>query len=100
MSNIWLTLLCPPSLEEKLIDQLLVTAGTQVFTSTPVAAHGLSTSALDPVEQVMGRARAVQIQLVVDQDHVMHLLDILREQFPRTGLRFWTAQINLIGELA
>jgi hypothetical protein len=98
MPSIWLTLLCPLTLEEKLIDYLLAADGAEVFTSAPIAAHGLSTSTLDPVEQVLGRARAVLIQLVVEQQHLMPLLDTLREQFPKTGLRFWTSQINLVGE--
>ena len=57
MPDTWLTLLCTPSLEEKLIDHLLVVTGNQIFTSTPVAAHGLSTAALNPMERVMGPLR-------------------------------------------
>ncbi|EKJ8514518.1 DUF3240 family protein [Pseudomonas aeruginosa] len=100
MSDILLTLLCPPSLEEKLIDHLLVASGTLVFTSTTTAAHGLSTSELNPVEQVMGRARAVQLQLIMDKQECMGLLDTIHELFPKTGLRFWTSDIIVSGELA
>lgn len=99
MPDIWLTLLCTPSLEEKIIDHLLVANGTRIFTSAHVAAHGLSTDALDSAERVMGRARAVQIQLVVEEQHYAPLLDSLKEEFPNTGLRYWTARVSQFGEL-
>ncbi|AIN58487.1 DUF3240 family protein [Pseudomonas putida] len=98
MPDIWLTLLCTPSLEEKIIDHLLVSVGTRIFTSATVAAHGLSTDALNPVERVMGRARAVQIQLVVEQQHLEPLLDSLRQEFPNTGVRYWTVRVSEFGE--
>lgn len=98
MPDIWLTLLCTPNLEEKIIDHLLVSAGTRIFTSTPVAAHGVSTSALNPVERVMGRARAVQIQLVVEQNVLDLLLSSLKQEFPGTGLRYWTVRVSQFGE--
>lgn len=98
MPDTWLTLLCTPSLEEKLIDHLLVVTGNQIFTSTPVAAHGLSTAALNPMERVMGRAKAVQIQLVVERQQLSEVLQSLKEEFPNTGLRYWTVQVSNFGE--
>ncbi|MFG9007933.1 DUF3240 family protein [Pseudomonas aeruginosa] len=99
MPNIWLTLLCPTTLEEKLIDHLLVNMGSQVFMSTSIAAHGLATDSMSSMEQVMGRTRAIQIQLVVGMQQLPELLDSLHENFPQTGLRYWTSQITQQGEL-
>ncbi|WVM93318.1 DUF3240 family protein [Halopseudomonas pachastrellae] len=72
--------------------------GNQIFTSTPVAAHGLSTAALNPMERVMGRAKAVQIQLVVERQQLTEVLQSLKEEFPNTGLRYWTVQVSNFGE--
>lgn len=47
----------------------------------------------------MGRARAVQIQLVVEQQLLEPLLDSLRQEFPNTGVRYWTVQVSQFGEL-
>jgi len=69
-----------------------------IFTSTPVAAHGLSTAALNPMERVMGRAKAVQIQLVVERQQLTEVLQSLKEEFPNTGLRYWTVQVSNFGE--
>ena len=57
MSELCLTLLCPPAIEEKLLDLLLMSPNiATVFTSTPTAAHGLAHENLDQTEQVLGRA--------------------------------------------
>ena len=42
MSELCLTLLCPPAIEEKLLDLLLLSPNATVFTSAPIAAHGLA----------------------------------------------------------
>ena len=49
MSELCLTLLCLPAIEEKLLDFLLLSE-VQVFTSTPTAEHGLDQKNLDPME--------------------------------------------------
>ncbi len=42
MSELCLTLVCPPEVEEKLLDLLLLWPGATIFTSTATAAHGLA----------------------------------------------------------
>ncbi len=59
MSDLCLTLLCPPEAEEKLLDRLLLSPEiVKVFTSTTTAAHGLSHENMDQAEQVLGRVPA------------------------------------------
>ncbi|MEO8137864.1 MAG: DUF3240 family protein, partial [Betaproteobacteria bacterium] len=62
MAELCLTLLCPPAVEEKLLDLLLMLPNAVVFTSTPAAIHGLAVGTLDRTEQVLGRALGTQIQ--------------------------------------
>ncbi|MBI2801043.1 MAG: DUF3240 family protein [Gammaproteobacteria bacterium] len=100
MPDLCLTLLCPPDIEEKLLDVLLMLSDTIVFTSTPTAAHGLPVATLSEAEQVMGRARATAIQVIFpDADKTM-VLGQLGQQFAGAGLRYWLTAVVEAGELA
>ena len=98
MPELCVTLLCPPAIEENLLDLLLMSSATSVFTSTPTAAHGVDHGRLSPMEQVLGRAHAVQVQVIVPEADKAPLLDALREQFSKTGLRYWVTPILEAGE--
>ena len=100
MPDCCLTLVCAPDLEEKLLDTLLGDAGHEVFTSTPTFSHGTAHGRLSPAEQVMGRSRAVQIQILLSADEREHLLAHLRRDFAGTGLRYWAVPLTLEGEIA
>ncbi len=89
MSDICLTLLCPPGIEENLLDLLLMTPHAAVFTSTKTAAHGLTFGRLSAMEQVLGRASAIQVQLVLPEADRGPLLERLKREFAGTGLRYW-----------
>ena len=93
MSELCLTLLCPPALEEKLLDMLLMAPEITVFTSTPTAAHGSVAGNLSPAEQVLGRAIATQVQVLLAVKDKDVLLNIIQQQFAGTGMRYWLAPI-------
>ena len=99
MSELCLTLLCPPAIEEKLLDLLLLSPNVAVFTSAPIAAHGLSPENLDQTEQVMGRARATEIQVIFAAADKTTLLADIRQQFAGTGLRYWVMTLVEAGEI-
>lgn len=99
MSELCLTLLCPPALEEKLLDLLLMAPETSLYTSTTVAAHGLSFGRLRASEQVMGRAKATQIQVLLEATQKAALLQALQSQFAGAGLRYWFAPITEMGSI-
>lgn len=100
MSDLCLTLLCPPTLEEKLLDMLLINPAVSLFTSAPTAAHGASSEQLSPSEQVLGRALATQIQVLFASADKETLLSGIQQQFGGTGLRYWIAPILEQGEFA
>lgn len=100
MSELCLTLLCPPEVEESLLDLLLLSANATVFTSTATAAHGLSHENLDQTEQVMGRARTTQVQVILAVADQSPLLLALRQQFAGTGVRYWLTPVIESGEIA
>lgn len=100
MSELCVTLLCPPAIEEKLLDLLLMSSTSMLFISTPTAAHGLAHENLNQMEQVLGRAQSVQVQVIVADAGKAALLDALRRQFSRTGLRYWVTPVLEAGEIA
>lgn len=100
MSEYCLTLLCPPGLEEKLLDLLLMSPEAAVFTSAPAAAHGLAFGRLSPAEQVLGRALATQIQVLLAGNAKDAVLAAIRQEFAGVGVRYWVTPIIDMGELA
>lgn len=98
MSNLCLTLVCPPAIEEKLLDLLLLSPHVSFFTSTATAAHGMAHDNLDQTEQVLGRARATEVQVIVAASDKVALLEAIRQQFSDTGLRYWLTAVAEAGE--
>lgn len=99
MPDLCLTLVSPPEIEEKLLDTLLEMAGNDVFTSTPTFNHGTAHGRLDSTEQVMGRSRSVQVQILIAAEELDPLLAALRAGFAGTGLRFWVFPLTQSGEI-
>lgn len=100
MSDLCLTLLCPLTLEEQLLDMLLINPSVFLFTSAPTAAHGASVGQLSPSEQVLGRALVTQMQVLFASADKETLLSSIQQQFGGTGLRYWVAPIHEQGEFA
>jgi hypothetical protein len=100
MAECCLTLICPPAIEEKLLDTLLATAGNEVFTSTPTFGHGTAPGRWSATEQVMGRSRAVQVQILLTATELAQLLTRLRADFAGAGLRYWVCPLSAEGEIA
>ena len=99
MSNFCLVLVCPPEIEEKLLDTLLVIAGDEVFTSTPTFGHGTAHGDMASLEQVMGRARSVRVEILVTEEEMAKLLQALRTSLAGTGLRYWALPLAAEGEI-
>ena len=99
MSELCLVMVAPPEIEEKLLDVLLAAVGNEVFTSTPSFSHGTAQGRLSSVEQVMGRSRSVQVQIIVTAAEMATLLPLLRASFAGTGLRYWAMPLAALGEI-
>ena len=94
-----LVMVAPPQIEEKLLDVLLAAVGNEVFTSMPSFSHGTAQGRLSSIEQVMGRSRSVQVQIIVTEAEMATLLQRLRESFAGTGLRYWATPLAALGEI-
>lgn len=100
MSELCMNLLCPPAVEERLLDLLLMLPNVAVFTSTSTAAHGLTVPDLSQAEQVLGRARATEVRVIIRAEDSQALLQELRQRLTGTGLRYWLTPIIETGEIA
>ncbi len=99
MSELCLNILCPPAVEEKLLDLLLLLPAAAVFTSAPTAAHGLDFGKLNQTEQVLGRAFATQVQVIIPIADKPALLGSIQAQFAGAGLRYWITPVIEAGEI-
>ncbi len=100
MSDLCLTLLCPPAVEEKLLDLLLMSPNANVFTSAPTAAHGMAFNNLNQTEQVLGRGFATQVQVIISSADKDALLGAIKSQLAGAGLRYWTTPVLDAGDIA
>jgi hypothetical protein len=95
-----LTLICPPTVEEKLLDVLLANAGSEVFTSTPTHSHGTAPDRMSATEQVMGRSPAIQVNVLLTAAELAQLRALLQREFAGAGVRFWAVPLAIEGEFA
>jgi hypothetical protein len=100
MSDLCLTLLCPPAVEEKLLDLLLMSPNASVFTSAPTSAHGLAFNGLSQTEQVLGRSFATQVQVIISSANKTALLEAIQAQLAGAGLRYWITPVVEAGDIA
>ena len=99
MADYHLSLVCPLAAEERLLDALLASAGV-VFTSTPVHSHGGAQARLTATEQVMGRSRAVHVEVLLTEEDLGRLRELLQREFAGSGLRYWATPVAFTGDLA
>jgi len=98
MADYCLSLICPPAVEERLLDALLANAGSEVFTSTPTHSHGIARGRLSANEQVLGRSRAVQVDVVLTEAEWSGLKALLQREFAGTGVRYRGVRLAFDGE--
>jgi len=94
-----ITILCSLEIEQKLLDLLLITPSISIFTSRPLAAHGITSLKLSQQEQVLGQIFAVQIQAIINTADKEKLLAQISEQFAGASIRYWTTNVLEVGEI-
>ncbi|WP_454776814.1 DUF3240 family protein [Janthinobacterium tructae] len=99
MTELCLTLLCSPALEERVLDTLLMSSEISLFTSTAAAAHGLAHDRLSATEQVLGLAKMTRIDALLPEAHRETVLTMLRQVLQGGGVRYWLTPITEAGEL-
>lgn len=99
MRDVCLNLLCPPNVEEALLDLLLQTDEIEIFTSFSTNSYGGDAQRLSAPEQVLGRSRSVQLQILLSTTVLTVLIERIQASFSGAGIRYWTTPIASEGEI-
>ncbi len=87
------TLNIPPSLEEMMVDSLLMFEEDHGFTSFLVNAHHHENIGLSLAEQVTGRQKRIRFQMYVPVQELPAVLDQLRRDFSGSGIQYWVLPV-------
>ena len=87
------TINVPPSLEESIVDTLLMLEEELGFSSFTVNAHHHENKGLSLAEQVTGRQKRVRIQMYVDEDDLQTLVEQLKQDFSGSGIQYWVLPV-------
>jgi len=94
-----LVLSIPPALSDSLVDWLLKNENATGFTSSTAWGHSSDTRNYNITEQVTGRQKRVQFQLVGKTDAIQDLISHLKTDFHGTGVHYWIVPILDEGDL-
>jgi hypothetical protein len=87
------TLDVPPSLEELVVDCLLLLESERGFSSFPVSAHHHENKGLSLSEQVSGRQKKVRFHIYVEEQALATLLAQLKQAFSGAGVQYWVLPV-------
>ena len=87
------TLNIPPSLEEMMVDSLLLLESEHGFSSFQVNAHHHDNKGLSLTEQVTGRQKRIRFQMYVPVEELSVLLEHLRQEFSGSGIQYWVSPV-------
>jgi hypothetical protein len=88
-----LTLNVPPSLEEAVVDCLLMLESEHGFSSLPVNAHHHQNQGLSLAEQVSGSQKKIRFQMYVDATGLAQLLNQLKQELAGAGIQYWVTPV-------
>ena len=94
-----LVLSVPPALSDSLSDWLLENTNTSGFTSGNAWGHSDDTHDYNITEQVTGRQKRVQFQLVGKTDAIQDLISNLKTNFHGTSVHYWIVPVVDEGRL-
>ncbi|WP_461518626.1 DUF3240 family protein [Porticoccus sp.] len=86
-----------PELEEDLVDYLLSSTEVSGFTSYPVHGHGEQHN-LSIAEQVSGRRKRIQFEILLPEEYSAEVLAGLAEQVGK-GIHYWQLPVLRSGPL-
>lgn len=93
-----LTIVLPQVLEESMVDHLLQHPEyAPGFTTTQVEGHGQSVTRYGIAEEVRGRTRRVQIQVILNGADASLLIAHLKEALPNREVAYWITPVIEFG---
>ena len=97
--NYIIMLNAPPSLEESMVDCLLLLEHDLGFCSFPIYAHHHENKGLSLGEQVSGRQKKLRFQMVVSAPALADLLAQLQQKFTGAGIDYWVLPMTESGKI-
>lgn len=94
-----LTLVAPPSLEETLIDWLLMQENISGFSTTEINGHGARSHQLSIFEQVTGRQKRIEFQIHTEISIANSMIDALKVKFANSGLHYILTPVLNAGQI-
>lgn len=98
MKDQLLTLNLPTPLEDTVIDVLLESQHCEGFTASQVNGHSINTRHYSITEQVTGRQRRVQIEILCSLESANALVRELG-RFAGAGIRYWRISVADQGQI-
>lgn len=99
--NACLKLTLPKSLESRILDHLLQhPEWVGPFTTCRVEGHGDPQGIASATEQVRGHAERLQIEILINDNHVEELIGHLRTDLPTHEVLWWLSPVIASGSLA
>jgi hypothetical protein len=87
------TLNVPLSLEEAVVDSLLMLEEELGFSSLIVNAHHHENKGLSLAEQVTGRQKQLRFQMYINKQGLAPLVAQLKEEFSGSGIQYWVLPV-------
>lgn len=97
--SVLLVMTCSPAIESQVIDWLLSREDSAGFTSVAAHGHSRDYEHLSIAEQVLGRQRRQQIQLVMDEELCEAFVARLTSELADLDLHYWVIPVLAEGRL-
>ncbi len=98
-SQILVSIVVAPSVEDNMVDWLLARDEVSGFTSMPVSGHGSSAHSMSLAEQVAGRQRKILFQTHLPEPQALALVEGLKREFKNCGIHYWLVPLVAGGHL-
>ena len=96
-----LVILAPETLEDRLIDELLMhPQWVSGFSSQNAEGHGSRAAHASARERVRGRERRVRLEAVATRANLQAMVEHLRRELPQPGVVYWVQALEDFGRLA
>ncbi|MGB4811509.1 MAG: DUF3240 family protein [Methylophilaceae bacterium] len=99
MTPCLLTLITSPSLEEAMIDWLLMQTEISGFSTSKIDGHGAREKSYSALEQVTGRQKKLQFVVHTETTIAAELVAQLKQKFKNTGLHYYITPIIEFGSV-
>lgn len=91
------TINVPPSLQETIVDSLLLLEEELGFCSFTVNAHHHENKGLSLAEQVTGQQKRLRFQMYIDENDLDVLINQLTQEFSGSGIQYWVIPVICSG---